>query len=241
MSSTPSSQSASIAFPGLVTESVLRVRPLAAEIRELRRQGEPTPVRVVLARHPEIAQDKSLVIELANEFLCQASEHGLPINVHEFIGQFPAFQDAIREMASVHGFFVDKEPLLEEFREPDFPEVGTELTGFSLLRELGRGAFACVYLAAEPALGNRLVAVKVSQQGTTEAEILGRLNHRNVVPIHSVKKDSATGFTVVCMPYLGSATLCDLLQRIRTPSGLPLSAKTILDASQDRVAADYLE
>jgi len=241
MSSTPSSQSASIAFPGLVTESVLRVRPLAKEIRELRRQGERSPVRVVLARHPDIAQDRSLVVELANEFLCQASEDGQPINVHEFIGQFPAFQDAIREMASVHGFFVDKEPLLEEFREADFPEVGTELTGFSLLRELGRGTFACVYLAAEPALGNRLVAVKVSQQGTSEAEILGRLNHRNVVPIHSVKKDSATGFTVVCMPYLGSATLCGLLQRIRTPSGLPLSAQTILDASQDRVAADYLE
>src|SRR5438034_2009364 len=55
------------------------------------------------------------------------------------------------------------------------------------------------------------------------------------------------------MPYLGSATLCDLLQRIRMPSpsspqgqeggerGLPLSAKAIPDASQDRVAADYLE
>src|SRR5260370_20176230 len=175
MSSTPSSQSASIAFPGLVTESVLRVRPWAAEIRELRRQGERSPVRLVLARHPDIAQDRSLVVELANEFLCQASEDGQPINVHEFIGQFPAFQEAIREMASVHGFFVDKEPLLQEFREADFPEVGTELTGFSLLRELGRGAFACVYLAAEPALGNRMVAVKVSQQGTSEGGIPGRV------------------------------------------------------------------
>src|SRR5438128_6960489 len=175
MSSTPSSRSASMAFPGLVTESVLRVRPLAKEIRDLRRKGEPSPVRAVLTRHPDIAQDKSLVVELANEFLCQASEDGQAIDVQDFIGQFPAFQDAIRDMASVHGFFVDKEPLLEEFREADFPEVGTELAGFSLLRELGRGAFACVYLAAEPALGNRLVAVKVSQQGTMEAEILGRL------------------------------------------------------------------
>ncbi len=43
------------------------------------------------------------------------------------------------------------------------------------------------------------------------------------------------------MPYLGSATLCDLLHGIRTSSGLPLSAKAILEASQDRVAADYLE
>jgi len=241
MSSTPPSQQASIAFPGLATQSVLRVRPLAKEIRELRRQGEHSPIRVVLSRHPEIAQDKSLVVELANEYLCQASESGQPINVREFIDQFPNFQEAIRDMASVHGFFVDKEPLLEEFRQPDFPEVNTELAGFSLLRELGRGTFACVYLAAEPALGNRLVAVKVSQEETTEPEILGRLTHRNVVPIHSVKKDSATGFTVVCMPYLGSATLCNLIDRIHGAGGLPISADVILDASQDRVAAEYLE
>jgi pentatricopeptide repeat protein len=217
------------------------VRQLAKEIQELRRQGEPAPVRVVLARHPELAQDKSLVIELANEELCQRTEFGERPDPEEFARQFPVYQRSIQAMAMAHGFVVEKEPLLDEFREADFPEVGTELTGFSLLRELGRGAFACVYLAAEPALGNRLVAVKVSQQGTTEAEILGRLTHRNIVPIHSVKKDSVTGFTVVCMPYLGSATLCDLLDRIRTPSGLPVSAKTILDASEDRVAAEYVE
>src|SRR5260370_29282730 len=95
MSSTPSSQSASIAFPGLVTESVLRVRPLAAEIRELRRQGERSPVRLVLARHPEIAQDKSLVIDLANEFLCQASEYSQHIIVHALIHPFTTFPDHI--------------------------------------------------------------------------------------------------------------------------------------------------
>jgi serine/threonine protein kinase len=217
------------------------VRQLAKEIQELRRQGEPAPVRVVLARHPELAQDKSLVIELANEELCQRTEIGEKPDPEEFARQFPVYQRSIQAMAMAHGFVAEKEPLLEEFREVDFPEVGTELMGFSLLRELGRGAFACVYLAAEPALGNRLVAVKVSQQGTTEAEILGRLTHRNIVPIHSVKKDPATGFTIVCMPYLGSATLCDLLDRIRTPSGLPVPAKVILDASQDRVAAEYVE
>src|SRR5438477_1842232 len=241
MSSTPSARSESVSFLARASASQIMVRQLAKEIQELRHQGEPAPVRAVLARHPELAQDKSLVIELANEELCQRTELGEKPDPEEFAHQFPVYQRSIQAMAMAHGFVVEKEPLLEEFREADFPEVGTELTGFSLLRELGRGAFACVYLAAEPALGNRLVAVKVSQQGTTEAEILGRLTHRNIVPIHSVKKDTTTGFTVVCMPYLGSATLCDLLDRIRTPSGLPVSATAILDASQDRVAAEYVE
>src|SRR5260370_32014638 len=43
------------------------------------------------------------------------------------------------------------------------------------------------------------------------------------------------------MPYLGTATLCDLLDRIRTPSGLPVSAQAIRDASPRRVAAEYVE
>jgi serine/threonine protein kinase len=196
---------------------------------------------VVLERYPELATDKSVIIELANEDLCQRSEAGEKINLDEYCKLLPVFQEEVRKMAEAHGFVDEKKTLLDDFREQTFPEVGKEFMGFSLLRELGRGTFACVYLAAEPALGNRLVAVKVSQHGTTEAEILGRLTHRNIVPIHSVKKDPLTGFTVVCMPYLGSATLCDLLSRIRSSGQPPLSAATILEASQDRVASDYVQ
>ena len=61
------------------------------------------------------------------------------------------------------------------------------MDGFQLLRELGRGAFARVYLARQPALGNRVVVVKVAQYGSGEAETLGRLAHRNIVPVYSVR------------------------------------------------------
>ena len=94
-----------------------------------------------------------------------------------------------------------------------FPKAGDEIAGFRLLSELGRGAFARVFLATEPALGNRPVAVKVSLGGGAEAETLGRLGgHPNIVPVYSAPEDSATGLTAVCMPYLGSATLEDLLE-----------------------------
>lgn len=241
MNSTPSSRSESVVWPSLATASILQVRQLANELRDLRRKGESSPIRLVLERHPELAEAKSVVIELANEDLCQRTEAGESLDLNEYCKQLPVFQEEVRRMALAHGFVEEKEPLLDEYRQATFPETGHEFMGFSLLRELGRGSFACVYLAAEPALGNRLVAVKISQHGTAEAEILGRLTHRNIVPIHSVKKDPLTGFIVVCMPYLGSATLCDLLKQIRTPSGLPHSASAILDASQDRIAAEYAE
>ena len=106
------------------------------------------------------------------------------------------------------------------------------LLGFQLLRELGRGGFARVFLAAEPALGNRLVVVKVSDNGSAEADTLGRLGHANIVPVYSVKEDPGSGLTAVCMPYLGKATLCTLLERVRA-HGVPLHACAILDASRD--------
>ncbi len=225
----------------MATASILQVRQLANELRELRRKGESSPVRAILERYPDLAKEKSVVIELANEDFCQRSEAGERINLKEYCNELPVFQDEVRKMAETHGWFEEKEPLLDDHRQGVFPDIGKEFLGFSLLRELGRGTFACVYLAAEPSLGNRLVAVKVAKESSAEAEILGRLTHRNIVPIHSAKKDPQTGYTVVCMPYLGSATLCDLLSRIRQASGLPTTASAILEASQDRVAADYIE
>src|SRR5262249_22252814 len=161
----------------------------ANELQELRRKGEPSPLRALLERHPELAADKSVVVELVNEDLCQRSDAGESVDLNEYCNQVPVFQDEVRRMALAHGFVEEKAPLLDEYRHVSFPETGKDFMGFSLLRELGRGTFACVYLAAEPALGNRLVAVKVSQHRNLEADILGRLTHRNIVPIHSVNKD----------------------------------------------------
>jgi serine/threonine protein kinase/Tfp pilus assembly protein PilF len=98
---------------------------------------------------------------------------------------------------------------------------------------LGKGSFARVFLAREPMLGNRLVAVKVSLGGASEAHILGRLGHPNIVPVYSAREDTASGLSVVCMPYLGSATLCDVLDRAFAQGVVPTRAQTILNAIQD--------
>lgn len=64
---------------------------------------------------------------------------------------------------------------------------------YELLRLLGRGAMGAVYLAREPGL-DRVVAIKVLPSGKqsdaqrarlcTEARIVAKLNHPNIVPLH---------------------------------------------------------
>jgi serine/threonine protein kinase/tetratricopeptide (TPR) repeat protein len=91
------------------------------------------------------------------------------------------------------------------------PGPGDVLADFRILQELGRGAFARVYLAEELHLGGRLVAIKVSRAEGDEPRILARLQHANIVPVHSVCDDPATGLRVLCMPYFGGANLAQVL------------------------------
>jgi len=112
------------------------------------------------------------------------------------------------------------------------PQVGDTVLGFKLVRELGRGAFARVYLAEEVLLANRHVVVKVSLKRTREAERLARLRHANIVPVYSV---CAVGdVQVICMPYLGETTLADLIRRYRVafPSGLSGRRRTAAQAAR---------
>jgi serine/threonine protein kinase/Flp pilus assembly protein TadD len=184
-----------------------------------------------LARHPQLYTDKQAVLDLAYEEYCQRKEAGLPPDPDSFCERFPGFQNSIRKVLEVQRLLEDNPELLEECQPVAWPEPGQNFVGFNLVRELGRGAFAQVFLATEPALGHRPVALKVSLEGATEAETLGRLNHTNIVPVHSVQQDPESGLTVVCMPYLGRATLCDVIDRaFADGKGSPRTGRVIDEA-----------
>ncbi|MBN9118593.1 MAG: protein kinase [Planctomycetes bacterium] len=105
-----------------------------------------------------------------------------------------------------------------------FPPVGSHLLHFELVEELGRGAFARVYLARQESLANRLVVVKVTTAHTDEPQTLARLRHTNVIPVYSVH--DAAAFQVICMPYLGQTTLARALMAL--PDEPPAGARTLI-------------
>jgi serine/threonine protein kinase/tetratricopeptide (TPR) repeat protein len=92
-----------------------------------------------------------------------------------------------------------------------WPGPSDSVGGFHIILELGRGAFARVFLAAELNLGQRLVAIKVSQPEGDEPQILAQLQHTHIVPVHSVCDDQSTGLRILCMPYFGGANLAEVL------------------------------
>jgi serine/threonine protein kinase/Flp pilus assembly protein TadD len=97
------------------------------------------------------------------------------------------------------------------------PEVGQSFLGFKLVGELGRGAFAKVFLAEQQTLAGRQVALKITLRPTREPDRLARLQHPNIVPVYSVHP--ANPAQVICMPFRGRRTLSDLLRRWRPSAG----------------------
>lgn len=197
-----------------------------AQVRRQWDEGQAADARAYLDQHPEVAADRNFVFELAFEEYRYRAEKGEAPAIDSFAARFPICRSTLAQMLLVDQW-VEQEA---DDSRPAWPQPGQSLLGFHLVRELGRGSFARVYLASETALGNRPVALKVSRRGAAEADILGRLRHDNIVPVYSIQEDPLSGMTVVCMPYLGTTTLCGVLDHAFA-SQTPCRAEVILEAA----------
>ncbi|MBI1830352.1 MAG: protein kinase, partial [Planctomycetes bacterium] len=163
---------------------------------------------------------------------CDRRAQGEEIDPDEYCAQFPSVQSTLGKLVHVHLMFEEHQDAMPDGPEA-WPEAGQSFAGYNLILALGKGSFAQVFLATEPKVGGRLVVLKIALRGAKEADILGRIQHPNIVPIHSVHEDSASDLTAVCMPYLGSATLCDVRDQAFSMAGPPAKASIILEATRD--------
>ena len=173
---------------------------------------------------------RSSLLHRAYSEYCRQAEAGAAPDPSQFCACYPAIQNSLARLLSVHQRVHEDDHFLDA-PEVSWPRAGDTFLGFELERELGRGAFSRVFLAHEPALGSRRVVVKLSPGGAAEALTLGRLGHANIVPVYSVVVDERSGIAAVCMPYLGAATVSDLLDRVLAGTALPRDAVVILDAA----------
>lgn len=115
--------------------------------------------------------------------------------------------------------------------------LGTFADDFDLLRELGRGAFARVYLARQRSLA-RLVALKVSDRAVGgEGTVLAALEHSNIVRVFSEATDPATGRSALVLQYVSGAHLGEVLADVFHGGRQPTSGADLL-AAVDRRAFD---
>jgi serine/threonine protein kinase/Flp pilus assembly protein TadD len=115
------------------------------------------------------------------------------------------------------------------------PIAGQSFAGFDLIEVLGRGAFGEVYLARQPDLAARDVVLKITAPRTVEPQRLARLQHTNIVPIHSIHRDR--GLLAICMPFFGRRTLADFMKRQKSGDA-DGAGSTLADRGQGTVTND---
>ncbi|MBV8488582.1 MAG: hypothetical protein JO161_09915, partial [Planctomycetaceae bacterium] len=178
---------------------------------------------------PDLDEDSS--VALVYEEFCLLEEDGAEPEPAEFLARYPALAEPLRRVLDIHGLIGSATPSDSMMASGSslslspasaalsstvsFPEVGQTIGGFYLVEELGRGAFARVFLARERQLADRPVALKVTRKGSREPQALARLQHTHIVPVHSHRVDPATGLHLLCMPYFGRITLAQVLAEIR--------------------------
>ena len=228
------------------TPSDIEAESLVSKVISTWRSGHHPNACDVLQRHPDLRQRHSLVLDLAYEEYCLRREAGEQVALSTYCELFPTVRKSLRVLLAADECTEDDPDFADSMVEIRWPEVESQFMGFRLVREIGRGAFARVYLATEPSLGDRLVVVKVSRAGGGEAETLGRLRHRNIVPVYSVQEDDSSRVTAVCMPYLGRSTLLSVLDAASAQDAHPEQARMIHEVAQqdailDAIPAVYTE
>jgi serine/threonine protein kinase len=204
------------------------------------REGQQPDAASFLAAHPEIGTRRALALDLIHEEWCLRKEAGESVHLSSFLERFSDYRSSVAKMVAVENGVEADPHLVETISESLWPKVGQEYQGFSIVEPLGRGTYARVYLAREIAMGNRPVVIKVSQLSEHEAHLLGKLEHPNIVTAYSVRHDSTSKLTVICMPLLGTSTGLDLLDAAHRSTEPPRSAAVIGEVARRYVPPEFV-
>ncbi len=97
---------------------------------------------------------------------------------------------------------------------PPETELGEQLDDFLILKKLGQGAFAHVYLAQQISM-QRLVALKVSRGKGGESESLAQFDHPNIVRVFDQRMVNASSLHLLYMQFVPGGTLADVVKVFR--------------------------
>src|SRR5688572_17020393 len=201
------------ALPRVSAESARQRTDRAEAIKQAWRFGQRPDAAVALKEDPDLAGDRAVAIDLAYEEFCVREEAGEVLDSSAFCARF-SFGASLRRLLTLHQF-LDEHPEALDAVPTTWPAAGEVVGDFLVLRELGRGSFSRVYLAVETTAGDRPVAIKVSAAGSREADTLGPLSHPHLIPVLSSRPAGA--WTVVAMPFAGTATVEDVLSAVWAP------------------------
>ncbi len=213
--------------PGLGAPSSAVAEPMDRQVLQLIeemttawRDGRRPRAEDYLAIYPELSENTDVALRVIEHEVRLLRKVGLEVSCAELSDRFPQWSDRVRVLADPTSV------CSHTASAPSQPAVGGVLGDYLLRAILGRGARGMVYLAEQLSLANRPVVLKVTPRIGSEHLSLARLQHANIVPIYGVQELKDQDFRLLCMPYLGGATLAHILSMVRD---IPVGHRTGLD------------
>ncbi|MGD9855237.1 MAG: protein kinase [Planctomycetaceae bacterium] len=189
--------------------------------------GEPKRVADYLGEFPELTDFPP--IELLYEEFHLRKQAGLNVDPGEYAREYPQHADTLCQWIGPgveYQSTVITKPA--DQRLLDGVEPGQTIDDFDLVLELGRGAFARVFLARQRSM-QRLVALKVSANRGTEPQTLAQLDHDAIVRVFDQHTVPETGLRLLYMQFLAGGTLQSTVNRVRSNDLRTATGRLLLD------------
>jgi len=174
--------------------------------------GNQIRIEAYLAVLPALAAEPSLVADLALQELILASERGFGTNIEHVAVRFPSCSEQIRKLGNRWLSLTDATRSARS--------ASSDLVGYEILGELGRGGMGVVYKARHRRL-NRLAALKMILGGAhigsanrlrflAEAQALAQLNHPHIVRVY--ESGELDGCPYIALELVEGGNLADRLR-----------------------------
>jgi eukaryotic-like serine/threonine-protein kinase len=180
--------------------------------------------------------DAEVPPDLVLEELQILGECGIEFDHQVYLKRFPHLADILKNW-HVRDLQPAKtlQPLGLNSRAIPELSIGERIEDFRILRCIGKGGFASVYLALQETL-QRLVALKVSQRSSEESQTLSQLDHPNIVRVYDERNPLEPPVRLLYMQFVGGGSMAD---RLKLLEAIPLSDRSGADLM--RVIAQHLE
>ena len=196
------------------------------------------PIEDYVAAWPELAPNDVVPAELLYEDIYHRRLQGETVEVADYLRRFPQSAETLKRLLGTDGAEVST-ALSQGKIDPAQFHVGDTVDDFELRVELGRGAFGVVFLAIQRSM-QRMVALKISANRGTEAQVLAQLEHPNIVRVYDRRVMEEKDLQLFYMQYVRGGTLQGALKYARGRERSDWNGKLILEAI-DRTLDDHGE
>lgn len=159
---------------------------------------------------PAELTETCIPLDLVMEEIQLRKQLGQLASREEYARRFPQFESMLEHLHET------KEATLarHQVKPPPVYEANSKVDDFLISMQLGKGAFATVYLAMQLSM-QRPVALKVSRSQGDESRSLARFDHSNIVRIYDQRDLPGEDVHLLYMQFLPGGTLADVVSAVR--------------------------